>query len=255
MIEKEYAKAILNILMAKPINEGGANEDGNDPALVERAKLKDDGVTLYVAPTASSLGTTATNDQKKIDNSTHWQTISITATSTDGKKLVGYKTVRKFSDTNKMYPTKRYLALLTEMPESDGSDFEELRISHEIKDGETIYCDRINLNTGYFSNDLIMKAAEQNTAKITPGDDDSDIIGGAITLNDVVIYFPEITKNNWGGADDKGPALWGFGIFENAKPVEGEKPYLWGKLSNEDAIAKLAHVPLFRKEKFQFSIK
>lgn len=257
MIKDSYATAILNILMAKPAK---STDGQNDPALTERADLKEEGVKMYVAPTKEELTTTEKTHRDKINNSTCWRAQEITKTVTNqlGAKITyrGYKSVRKDLNSSICYPRSRYLALFTKMPNADGGEFEEFRIINEVKeDGTITYCRRINLNTGYFSNELIMKEAEKNMANIDPEDPSSDIVGGAMTSNEVVIYFPEIVEKNWTGDDEDGPALVGFGIFENAEPISGEKPFLWGALNNTDAVAKLTHVPLFRKNNFQFFIK
>ena len=251
MIESSYAKAILNILMAKPVNSTAGE---NDPALEERAKLKKDGVKLYVDPKK-----TYTDEEReyknKINASKYWNTKEITLKISEDTTYYGYKTVRKDLTSSKCYPTSRYLALLTNMPNPDGSDFGEFRIINDTEDGQTTYCKRIDLNKGFFSGGLIMSEAKQNTTKIDSENPDFGIEGGAMTLNNVVIYFPEITEQDWEGDADNGPVLVGFGIFSNKEAISGEKPYLWGALNNTDVTAKLNHVPLFRKNNFQFSIK
>jgi hypothetical protein len=136
------------------------------------------------------------------------------------------------------YPKKRYLALFTTMPNEQGIGYVE---PFKGADGSnTTYC-RVNLDGGYFSRDQVMADAYSDSEH-----------GGASIQNKETIYYPEISGVDW--ATEDSPIV-GFGIFENKDPVEGEFPYLWGALSNQDAVAaEVNHVPLFRVGDFKISI-
>ncbi|MBO5435884.1 hypothetical protein J6A31_08830, partial [bacterium] len=126
------------------------------------------------------------------------------------------------------YPTGKYLALFTSIPDETGANYTE-------PTEETTY-QRINLDTGYFTRLNVM----DDTAVI-----DTDN-GGATIANKDVIYYPEVVDVDWG-------TIVGFGIFEDKDVATGE-PYLWGKL-NESVLATVDHVPLFRKQGFKLSLK
>jgi hypothetical protein len=57
--------------------------------------------------------------------------------------------------------------------------------------------------------------------------------------------FPEILDaDGWGN-------IYGFGVFENEVPTEGEKPYFWGEVKNGPVKTEVNNVPLFRPNEFK----
>lgn len=234
MINTEYAKAILNTLFAKRANGSDIHE--------ERRTWKEQGIPDEL--TAEEYRE-ATDDKKQeydrwkkmIDASLHWET-STKETSSASR---GWKIVQKEKYNNpimdKYYPTTRYLALFTTMPNADGTGFVE---PYQNNNTSTTYR-RIDLEHAFFSDTNIMHSAVLNESE-----------GGAKSLNQYAIYFPEINNVDWSTQEQP---LIGFGIFANASPVDNETPYLWGTLSNTEAVvATIGHVPLFRIGDFQLSI-
>lgn len=61
-------------------------------------------------------------------------------------------------------------------------------------------------------------------------------------INDEIIYFPE-AESDWGTATH-------FGIFDDKT---GGEPIIYGELDSAVEI-KTNHVPLFRKERFRFTL-
>jgi hypothetical protein len=230
MIDIKYSKAILNMLFVK-----GA--DGGTSPYAEKESFLNAGIPESV--TGRDIHDATSEDEEKfntwkkaINDSVYWETKNYNPYITNGDYVYGWQMVRKLSENSMFYPASRYLALFTTMPDKDGKNFVE-------PSNETTY-KRVDLNSGYFSKSLVMTEAALDSEK-----------GGTFTHNDVTIYFPEIRESNW----TQDNSIVGFGIFESEIPVEGEVPYLWGKLNNTEAVeATIDHVPLFRKEQFELSI-
>lgn len=259
MIDITYSKAILNLLFAKSASGSASGSPSKEHTQLVMSGVPINGVTSQEALDAAELFTdTATEKQTKaqlrnqyqawkdlVNRCTFWMTedrAAVTKQYEFGEATVtvqgvGWKIVRNPSASGIVeYPTTRYLALFTTMPKADGTGFVEPFLYNDDNIPTTTY-QRINLDSGYFAGKPIMKKAELDTEN-----------GGATTSNGVTIYYPEIVEVDWG-------TLVGFGIFANQEPTEGEKPYLWGALSNTDTVfAETEHVPLFRKDNFTLSI-
>lgn len=243
MIDISYAKAILNMLVGRSANGSSVT------SYTEEMAFDEEGIPEYV--TGQEMYKARDNDetleqyrswQTTINNSIYWKTEDYApyeyTYGGNTTTYTGWKRVRKNVDVEGAgsYPQTRYLALFTTMPNADGSGFIE---PYGTSENPTTY-KRVNLNSGYFSKQLVMDEAKPNPT------------GGAITLNMVTIYYPEITGENW--ATTERPLV-GFGIFKNQEPAAGEVPYLWGLLNNDkDVDAEVDHVPLFRAREFQLLI-
>lgn len=148
------------------------------------------------------------------------------------------------------YPSKAYLGLFTDykltedgknengMPNADGTKFRE----PPYKNGAEYTYQRMSLHRGLFSDEYVFNEIDQNSLEAL------EHAGYAHISNKEIIMFPEIlNEEGWGN-------IYGFGIFENEVPVEGEKPYFWGYVdgapSNPVSTSK-KHVPLFRPNQFE----
>lgn len=255
MISLKYAKDILNFLFAT---------DGTNVSYEEElAQLRQRGIKTQITGldrfnTVPQDGDTEEEELEKLVlddtykeyekaiNETVWcATMIDTATAYEEKKNVngmlikkthyGYVTYKLSQPrTSAKYPTKRYLALFTTMPDEDGADYVEPPFKND-ENKDATYC-RVDLDTGYFTRDQVMNDAQADAQN-----------GGAYIDNKSTIYYPEISGNDWG-------EIVGFGIFENKDPIDDEIPFLWGTLSNGPVNATKNHVPLFRTNEFKISI-
>ena len=141
----------------------------------------------------------------------------------------------------KFYPQSSYIGLFTKMPEKDGTGFIEPPLRAENLEGGLTY-KRMSLHEGLFSGGYVFN-------KIKESNNDS-YLGYAYLNNKEIIMFPEILlEEGWGD-------IVGFGVFENEYPVEGEKPFFWGRVLNEQGEMKPVptsegQVPLFRPNQFE----
>lgn len=266
MILLKYAQDILNFLFTT----NGSDTSYSD----ERKQLEDKKVPLEITAEQIQAASRLPDDDKKTDNeedkikkaklreeyrgyysiveTTAWCDYVKNETSHveywynpkdggDPKKVDYYGfTIKQLAQKRQTakYPATRYLALFTKMPNEYGDEYVEP--FEDAGGNSTTYC-RVNLDNGYFSRSQVM------------GDAFLDVTsGGASIVNEETIYYPEISGVNW--ATEDAPIV-GFGIFENKDPVDGELPYMWGTLSNTEAVkAEVNHVPLFRTGSFKISI-
>ena len=149
--------------------------------------------------------------------------------------------------TTSFFPNKAYLGLFTDynpqqdnnningMPNPDGTKFRE----PPYKDGDKATYQRMSLHNGLFTSDYVFN-------KIEKVDVDAQSYPGYAHLdNKEIIMFPEIlNEEGWGN-------IYGFGVFENEIPTEGEKPYFWGEVNGAPVATSVNHVPLFRPLEFE----
>lgn len=123
------------------------------------------------------------------------------------------------------YPSKSYMALFTQMPDSSGTGYSEPTASDYI---------RVNLMVGIISGKVTLK---------TPYTDENT--GEAVIENQELIIFPEAFESGWG-------KIVGFGLFEEETVGMGT-PYFWGRLKNYVEATK-NHVPLLRAKDFKVTL-
>lgn len=240
MIDISYSKAILNLLFGRRAN-------GVDIYEERQSWHQDQGIPSSVSGKQYSNATAEEREKydqwkKQINQSENWMTKQYEPYPNAEKPTYpGWTIVKRAQEDpmlDKYYPTARYLALFTTMPNADGTGFVE---PYKINNVSTTYM-RVDLEHAFFSNNAIMDKAILNIDQ-----------GGAKSTNQYTIYFPEIVNVHWSTQEQP---LVGFGIFANAVPTEGEIPYLWGKLSNTEAVvAATEHVPLFRVGEFELLMK
>jgi hypothetical protein len=256
MISYKYAKDILNFLFCTNGSENDANFDAECRELEEAGVVLnltgkdyfDTAIPLDDDDEATKIEKLVQADEyekyKNIINATSWclctadDETSYKYRTLDSKgdlvtvEYPGYKTIALLSKRQTAkYPTARYLALFTKMPDINGNNYEE---PFKTADGKTTtYC-RVNLDVGYFSRQQVMGYAQPD-----------EVNGGASIWNIETIYYPEVSGDGMAWTTEDTPIV-GFGIFENRTKEANEVPYLWGLLSNGGVQAPCDKVPLFR---------
>lgn len=164
------------------------------------------------------------------------------------------------------YPERAFIGLFTDynhsrdtgknangMPDLDGTKFREPPHKNKNTPGgnENYTYQRMDLHRGLFTDEYVFEDIKKAGEEEVEGKDDpTSLIGKAFIKNREIIMFPEILHEGTGETKGWGN-IYGFGIFANEVPQEGEKPYFWGPVVNAPISTKNGEVPLFRPEQFE----
>ena len=112
----------------------------------------------------------------------------------------------------------------------------------------------MSLHEGMFTGGYVFNEVEEAGVEQVQGKEKiNELLGKAYLNNKEIIMFPEILHEPPEGSE--GPEGWGniygFGIFENEVPTEGEKPFFWGSVVGAPIVTKAGEVPLFREKQFE----
>lgn len=179
--------------------------------------------------------------------------------------LISWYYSQTFS-TKAYYPERAFIGLFTDynhshdternangMPNSDGTKFREPPHKNENTPGgnENYTYQRMDLHRGLFTDGYVFEDIKKAREEDAEGKDSpTSLIGKAFIKNREIIMFPEILHQGEGETKGWGN-IYGFGIFTNEIPQEGEKPYFWGPVMNAPISTKEGEVPLFRPEQFE----
>lgn len=164
------------------------------------------------------------------------------------------------------YPEKAYIGLFTDynhsndlsknsngMPNADGTGFREppFKQANPSDEQKDYTYQRMDLHRGLFTDGYVFNNIKQATEEDVVGKDEpNELLGKAYLKNSEIIMFPEILTKGEGETKGWGK-IYGFGIFANEKPVEGETPFFWGPVMDAPVETDKDEVPLFRPSQFE----
>lgn len=164
------------------------------------------------------------------------------------------------------YPEKAYIGLFTDynhsndlsknsngMPNADGTGFREppFKQTNPSDEQKDYTYQRMDLHRGLFTDGYVFDNIKQATEEDVVGKDEpNELLGKAYLKNSEIIMFPEILTQGEGETKGWGK-IYGFGIFSNEKPVEGETPFFWGPVMDAPVETNKDEVPLFRPSQFE----
>ena len=164
------------------------------------------------------------------------------------------------------YPEKAYIGLFTDynhsndlsknsngIPNADGTGFREppFKQANPSDEQKDYTYQRMDLHRGLFTDGYVFNNIKQATEEDVVGKDEpNELLGKAYLKNSEIIMFPEILTKGEGETKGWGK-IYGFGIFANEKPVEGETPFFWGPVMDAPVETDKDEVPLFRPSQFE----
>lgn len=165
------------------------------------------------------------------------------------------------------YPEKAYIGLFTDynhsndlsknsngMPNADGTGFREppFKQTNPSEEQKKYTYQRMDLHRGLFTDGYVFNNIKQATEEDVVGKDEpNELLGKAYLKNSEIIMFPEILTQEEEGELKGWGKIYGFGIFANEKPAEGETPFFWGPVMDAPVETAKEEVPLFRPSQFE----